>query len=102
MVLIGMTKKPTFDELVQEALTAPFEGWDFSWLEGRKTKLTLPWNYVAKVRARMHSIASMLDMGTGGGELLASLTPFPPRNLRYGNPPPECHHRPESTFAFRG
>ena len=72
-----MTNKPTFDELVQGALIAPFEGWDFSWLEGRKTKLTLPWDYVAKVRTRMHGIASMLDMGTGGGELLASLTPFP-------------------------
>lgn len=74
-----MTKEPTFDELVTEALAAPFEGWDFSWLEGRKTEYTLPWDYQARVRARMQNIGAMLDMGTGGGEILASLSPFPIR-----------------------
>ncbi len=74
-----MTEKPTFDELIREALAAPFEGWDFSWLAGRKTEFTLPWDYTARVRARMRGIGAMLDMGTGGGEVLASLAPFPPR-----------------------
>src|SRR5437870_10566456 len=28
---------PEFDQLVNEALEAPFHGWDLSWLESRKT-----------------------------------------------------------------
>jgi len=71
-----MTDEPTFDELVAEALAAPFEGWDFSWLDGRKTKFTLPWDYTAIAKARMQGIVAMVDMGTGGGEILASLAPF--------------------------
>jgi SAM-dependent methyltransferase len=74
-----MTRKPTFDELIREALAAPFEGWDFSWLDGRKTDFALPWDYSATVRTRMQGIDAMLDMGTGGGEILASLAPFPGR-----------------------
>ncbi len=74
-----MAKKPTFDDLVRDALAAPFAGWDFSWLGGRKTELKLPWDYAAKVRARMQGISTMLDMGTGGGEVLAALAPFPRR-----------------------
>jgi len=74
-----MTDRLTFDGLVTEAIAAPFEGWDFSWLEGRKTELILPWNYTDIVKARMHRIAAMLDIGTGGGEILASLAPFPAR-----------------------
>ena len=69
----------SFDELVAEALAAPFEGWDFSWLNGRRIDFTLPWDYNARVRARMRDIGAMLDMGTGGGEILASLAPFPAR-----------------------
>jgi SAM-dependent methyltransferase len=73
-----MSENVTFDRLVGEALAAPFEGWDFSCLKGRKTEADLPWDYCATVRARMKGIGSMLDMGTGGGEILASLGPFPP------------------------
>jgi hypothetical protein len=31
-----------FDELVTEALTAPFSGWDFSWLDRRSWTELLP------------------------------------------------------------
>jgi SAM-dependent methyltransferase len=67
----------TFELLVKEALEAPFEGWDFSYLDGRMTKLSLPWGYEARVQERMADVGSMLDMGTGGGEILASLAPLP-------------------------
>jgi SAM-dependent methyltransferase len=83
-----MTRKLTFDELVAEALAAPFEGWDFSWLDGRKIDFTLPWDYNAKVRARMRDIGAMLDMGTGGGEILASLVPVPARVCATESYPP--------------
>ncbi len=73
-----MPTKPTFDELVAEALVVPIEGWDLSWLKGKRTEFTLPWDYCAKVKVAMQGLDSMLDMGTGGGEILSSLAPFPP------------------------
>jgi SAM-dependent methyltransferase len=37
----------------------------------------LPWDYGGIVRTRMQAANSLLDLGTGGGEFLASLAPFP-------------------------
>jgi hypothetical protein len=44
-MLKNRSNKSTFDELITEAVAAPFAGWDFSWLNGRKTEYTLPWDY---------------------------------------------------------
>ena len=66
-----------FEQLVQEALNQPFEGWDFSWLRGRWYEAELTWNYRQRVQERVTSTASLLDMGTGGGEFLASLPGLP-------------------------
>jgi SAM-dependent methyltransferase len=66
---------PTFDELVSEALAAPFAGWDFSWLSGRSRLAgPLPWSYERAVARRVTATGPMLDMGTGGGERLSELT----------------------------
>jgi SAM-dependent methyltransferase len=65
-----------FDTLVRDALEAPLEGWDFPYLEGRKTDIELPWDYAAIVRTRMNQADSVLDLGTGGGEFLSALAPF--------------------------
>jgi SAM-dependent methyltransferase len=62
-----------FDELVTEAMTAPFSGWDFSWLDRRSRSEPLPWDYSARVGALAGGARAMLDMGTGGGEVLARL-----------------------------
>lgn len=67
-----------YQRLVAEAQAADFSGWDFSWLEGRMIQEEPPWDYAALVRAQMEGVVSMLDLGTGGGELLASLSPLPP------------------------
>ncbi len=72
---------PTFDELVSEALAAPFSGWDFSWLAGRSTAGDLPWSYQREVGRRAAVAATMLDMGTGGGERLSRLTTRPARTV---------------------
>ena len=56
----------------------PFTGWDFSHVHGRLTEDTLPWDYGAMVRALLSDAPTLLDMGTGGGEFLASLSPLPP------------------------
>jgi SAM-dependent methyltransferase len=64
---------PTFDELITEALAAPFSGWDFSWLSGRSAVGRLPWSYQREVGRRAAVTDTMLDMGTGGGERLSGL-----------------------------
>lgn len=57
----------------------PFSGWDFSLIgsTGRVQNSLLPWSYCSKVMPMMKSAETMLDMGTGGGELLSKLRPFP-------------------------
>jgi SAM-dependent methyltransferase len=72
---------PTFDELVSEALAAPFSGWDFSWLSGRSAAGRLPWSYRREVGRRAASADTMLDMGTGGGERLSRLGARAPRTV---------------------
>ena len=62
-----------FDELVTEAMTAPFSGWDFSWLDRRSRSEPLPWDYSARAAALAGGARMMLDMGTGGGEVLSRL-----------------------------
>ncbi len=57
---------------------APFSGWDFSYLDGRMNEAPLPWDYRALVTAALPKATALLDMGTGGGEFLASLAPLPP------------------------
>ncbi|MFE0147570.1 class I SAM-dependent methyltransferase [Nonomuraea sp. NPDC059007] len=70
-----------YDELIAQALTMPFEGWDFGVLRGRMVEdsAALPWDYVELVRGRLPYTGTLLDLGTGGGELLASLAPLPAR-----------------------
>ena len=70
-----------FDELVTEALTAPFSGWDFSWLDRRSWTEPLPWDYSARIAALARSARTMLDMGTGGGEALSRLPDRAPRTV---------------------
>jgi hypothetical protein len=70
-----------FDELVTEALTAPFSGWDFSWLDRRSWTEPLPWDYSARVAALARCARTMLDMGTGGGEALSGLPDRAPRTI---------------------
>ncbi|WP_433202522.1 methyltransferase domain-containing protein [Dactylosporangium sp. CS-047395] len=62
-----------YERLVTEASEVPLRGWDFSWLEGRATGSDPSWSYPDLARA--HLRAALLDIDTGGGELLASLHP---------------------------
>ncbi len=66
-----------FRELIEEAHLASFSGWDFSWLTGRMVQEDPPWDYKNLVAESVSGIHSLLDMGTGGGEFLASLSPLP-------------------------
>jgi hypothetical protein len=67
------------EELIAEALAAPFEGWDFSWVEGRSIIDPYDWDYGDIVRSAIEAgVRTLVDMGTGGGEFVASLPVRPP------------------------
>ncbi|CAM4374905.1 class I SAM-dependent methyltransferase [Paenibacillus tarimensis] len=52
-----------------------FEGWNFSFFEGRVDEDPLHWDYRDIVKRSISSDKTILDMGTGGGEFLLSLHP---------------------------
>lgn len=64
------------------------EGWDFSHLDGRWESNPLPWNYVALIKQYLHVSDKLLDLGTGGGELLLTLNhPHEITSVTEGYPP---------------
>ena len=67
----------SFDELVDEAENAPIAGWDFGWLEGRATEERPYWHYSGLVARRAATVSSMLDIQSGGGEMLSELPVLP-------------------------
>jgi len=68
-----------FDRLISEAEQQSFSGWDFSYLAGRWQETLPSWDYRQIVIEYLANAASLLDLGTGGGEFLASLQPLPPK-----------------------
>lgn len=70
-----------FEEWLAEAEQARFVGWDFGWFTGRLVEEPPPWSYAHLAQQKMVGVQTMLDMGTGGGELLASLAPLPPHTF---------------------
>ncbi|MFE5398012.1 class I SAM-dependent methyltransferase [Streptomyces sp. NPDC056568] len=60
----------TFDELVTEGALVPTEGWDFSWFEGRATEARPSWGYARSLSARLVGAGAVLEVQTGGGEVL--------------------------------
>jgi SAM-dependent methyltransferase len=68
----------SFEELIGEAQAAPIEGWDFGWLAGRATEERPSWRYSEIIAGRITSVSTMLDLQSGGGEMLANLPRIPP------------------------
>ena len=66
-----MARPRTFEELVAEGAAEPVEGWDFSWLEGRATEERPGWGYPGLLAERLSGARAVLDIQTGGGEVLA-------------------------------
>ncbi len=77
-----------FDRLIAEANKAHFSGWDFSYLDGRWLEEPPTWDYRQLVTERISAARSLLDMGTGGGEFLASLPYLPPHTCATEAYPP--------------
>ncbi|MGE7894036.1 class I SAM-dependent methyltransferase [Bacillus cereus] len=73
-----MKRDPLFLTLLESANTH-FSGWDFSFISetGRMKSEPLSWSYGSIAFLLMQRAKSMLDMGTGGGEFLSMLQPFP-------------------------
>ena len=68
-----MTKKS--DQLKnrwQKEASLKMHGWDFSHLKGRWVQEGLPWDYAKTVLKYLKPSDRLLDMATGGGELLLS------------------------------
>ena len=62
---------------MQKEWDAPFKGWDFSYIRNRIREDKPPWKYEKLAKALLRKSDSVLDIGTGGGELFSSLGPFP-------------------------
>jgi SAM-dependent methyltransferase len=78
----------TFDELVAEGAAAPVDGWDFSWFEGRATEARPSWGYARLIGQRMALVGSALDIQTGGGEVLNTVSALPARTAATEGWPP--------------
>lgn len=63
--------------LVDEACAVEPRGWDFSALAGRTVARPLPWDYVSLAREAAAGPARVVDVDTGGGEVLAAIAPPP-------------------------
>ncbi len=73
-----MNRNHQFLSLLKD-MDKEFSGWDFSFVSGtgRMNSGLLSWSYGSMVRTLIHQASTMLDMGTGGGEFLSLLRPFP-------------------------
>lgn len=66
------------ESLLTEAEQTPTEGWDLARFGARLHETHPTWDYWDMVRSLAAGAASMLDVGTGGGELLARRCPNRP------------------------
>lgn len=58
--------------LKSEQKQKDFIGWDFSYIEDRYWQENTSWDYTEIVKNYLKPSMTLLDMGTGGGELLAT------------------------------
>lgn len=77
-----------FDQLIDEAVAEPTEGWDFSWFDGRATEQRPSWGYQRVMGERMARATAALDIQTGGGEVLAGIPAHPPLTVATEGWPP--------------
>jgi SAM-dependent methyltransferase len=60
-----------FEKLVASAASVSVDGWDFSCFDGRATEERPPWGYSRRLVERISGAGAVLDVQTGGGEVLA-------------------------------
>jgi SAM-dependent methyltransferase len=74
--------------LTESSSEPPLVGWDLSALGSRVAIEPLPWDFAALVGRHARDSPDLLDIGTGGGEWLASLSERPPRTVATESWPP--------------
>jgi len=70
-----MHDEEQFLGLVDAAMAVPLRGWDFCFLAGRTTSQPLPWDYLELARLAARRARRVLDVDTGGGDVLAAIAP---------------------------
>ncbi|MFF5083687.1 hypothetical protein ACFY36_42120 [Actinoplanes sp. NPDC000266] len=73
-----------FERLVAEAAGVPLKGWDFGWVAGRVAGSDPSWSYPSLAGELVRGSTRLLDVDTGGGELLSSLGPLPAGTVATG------------------
>jgi len=71
--------KEMFEKYLEQAENTPFSGWNFDYLTRTRRMVGAPvkWNYYNTVLPWLRKAQTMLDMGTGGGEVLSGFAPLP-------------------------
>lgn len=82
-----MPAEQDFLDQIDAALAVPLRGWDFSFLDGRVIAQPLPWDYLQLARAAAGEARCVLDVDTGGGDVLAAIAP-PPGSIAVEPYPP--------------
>jgi SAM-dependent methyltransferase len=97
-----MTSGRSLDDLLTEALRHPAQGWDFRWLRDldRFEESPLPWEYNELVQSRKRTSPDLLDLGTGGGERLATFAPHPVRTVATESYAPNVHVASRNLISF--
>lgn len=67
-----------YADLITEASTVDVSGWDFSWFTGRASEARPGWGYQRLMAERLAMASASLDIQTGGGEVLAGASRYPP------------------------
>lgn len=91
----------TYEELVEEAVTADVTGWGFTWLDGRATEERPPWGYARLLADRLATVDSALDIDTGGGEVIDEAPVLPGTMVVTESWPPNLQ-RARRTLGPRG
>jgi hypothetical protein len=76
------------DQLLEDAQATDFAGWDFTRLGSRLVLEPPPWDFGEIAAESATRAATMLDMGTGGGEWLSSLRARAPVTVATESWPP--------------
>jgi SAM-dependent methyltransferase len=83
-----VVERTSFDALLTDADALPVGGWDLSALGDRISIAPLPWDFDETVADAARATSDLLDIGTGGGEWLASLAHRPARTVATEGRPP--------------
>ena len=75
-----MTRNPLIESWKAEE-QKPFQGWDFSYLDGRMLEDQTPWSYSRRAAELMKQAKAVIDLGTGGGERFLKLREYWPNKV---------------------